>query len=930
MTNNAQKDSERLNFLMQLAKIGWWEADLKNEVYTYSDFIAETLGINYNSCPFSLFHDMIREDFRSRVINELIFEPEAAGIDFPVKTAKGTIWVHTKHTVKEKTGNETSIITGSLQVIDDPEKDNKQEATIHKFNNLLYQQSNISKSLFSFLQNEDIKEIVNKTLGDLLTQFKAERGFIMEYDWKKNVQNCLFEVTTQDRFKVFDKFQNIPLEDTQWWDEQICALDTIAISHIDQIPEGDTLHQDFIKVLGVKSTLIVPLVSNNNEIWGYAGVDTIEKPRNWSKEDKLWFSSQMNVINICMLLRKLKDASQKDKDYFQNLYKHMPIGFMQLKMVYKNDEVVDYDYTVVNKEIELIFETPVEEFLNKKGSQVDKDLNDKLEKMRQVINTDKHIKYDYHIISSNKHCRIVMFSPQKDTIVVLFLDVTETFRIHQALEESEQLLRNIYRSLPIGLEIFDKNGILIEANEKDVEILGMTEKKQYLGVNIFDHPVLPLEVKERMKKGESMDFNSSYDFSRVPEGYYKSRPIKKGAMNLTTKIVPVTGKDNQIQNYIFINIDNTATTNAYLRIQEFEEYFSLIADFAKVGYFKWDLIKNEGFAISQWFKNLNKAPNTLITKDIDSIYEKLVPEDAEAIKEFYRKAVTGEVQTLQREVQVITGDSNKPKWLRCTFTIKEYDPENDTIELIGLSIDITELKEMILAKDKAEALDKFKSAFLASMSHEIRTPLNAIVGFSTLLTEVKEGEERNEYVRIIRHNNDLLLKLVSDILDLSKIEANMFELSNSNINIKELSMGIMLAMRTKETPQVKLLFDESLPDLTLYGDADRITQVITNLMNNALKFTPKGHIRYGYKELDNSMIQFYVEDTGIGIAPENLEVIFERFVKLDSFAQGTGLGLAICKNLIEQMGGEIGVESQVGVGSRLWFTLPYLQKPQYS
>lgn len=802
MANNSNRDNERLNFLIRFAKIGWWEADFRNETYTYSDFIAETLGIDYHSCPFSSFHKLIREDYRSRVLNELVSDKNSEGIIFPLETVNGTIWVETKHTIKEKSDGKLLAIEGSLQVIDNPEKSNSEEAIIHKLNNQLYQQSNISKSLISFLQKEDIREIVNESLSSLLAQFNGERGFIMEYDWENEEQSCLFEVTTHDRYKVIDKFQKIPLKTTQWWDKQICALKTIAISHIDEIPEGDKLQQYFIKDLGVKSTIIVPLVANSNKVWGYAGIDTIKHPRQWSKQDILWFSSVMNMINICLQLRNLKDVYEKDK----------------------------------------------------------------------------------------------------------------------------QLLHDIYKSLPIGLEVFDKNGILIEANDKDVEILGMARKEEYMGVNIFNHPVLPLEVKERMKKGESMDFNSSYDFSRVHDGYYKSRPIKKGAMNLTTKIVPVIGKDNQIQNYLFINIDNTATTNAYLRIQEFEEYFSLIADFAKVGYFKWDLIKNEGFAISQWFKNLNKDANTLITKDIDSIYENLLPEDAEAIKEFYRKAATGEAQTLQREVQVMTEDENKPKWLRCTFTIKEYAPENDIIELIGLSIDITELKEMILAKDKAEALDKLKSAFLANISHEIRTPLNAIVGFSTLLIDIDDIEQREDYISIIQHNNELLLKLISDMLDLSKMEANMFELFNKNIDVKEMSRDVMVLMKEKETPQLRILFDESSPDISLYGDADRIKQIIFNFINNALKFTTKGYICYGYREVDNNMIQFYVEDTGIGIEPQDIPKAFERFVKLNSFVQGTGLGLPICKSLVEQMGGEIGVESQVGVGSRFWFTHPYKRK----
>ncbi|MDL2213231.1 PAS domain-containing protein [Bacteroides sp. OttesenSCG-928-N06] len=922
--SNLQKENDRFNQLMRIAEVGWWEADMVNEIYTYSGVTAEMLSIDYEGCPIPVFNKMIREDYRSRVTHALLTVKEGSfsKISFPLRTAKGDIWVETRQSAKEKDGDKVLTVFGSIQSIEDPEKNHEKEAVISKFNNLFHQQKIISQSLISFLTNEDISKIIAQTLNDMLTQFSADRVFVIEYDWENKTQSCLYEAVSNRQYEIIDKFQNISLELSEWWDEQILQLKPIVISQADAIPDNKLLYLDFFKKLGVQSTMIVPLISSNNEVWGYAGIDTITLPRQWINEDFLWFSSIINMINVCMQLRKSESQIKQDKEYLQNLYRYMPIGFQLAKVIYENDQPVDYEYIEVNEEVERLSGYTSSHLIGRRGSLQEKEAPEELERMIQVVNTNKHIEYDFKIQEKDIHCRVVMFSPQEDHVVSLLLDVTDTHHAHRALEKSEQLLRNIYAGLPVGLEVFDKNGILIEINEKDVDILGFSTKDDILGVNIFNHPILPLEVKERMKKGEKMDFRSSYEYSRVLENYYKRLPKRKGVMNMTTKIVPVFDKNNQIQNYIFINIDETETTNAYIRIQEFEEYFSLIADFAKVGYFKWNLMKKEGFAISQWFKNLGKSPNTLITENIKEVYENLEPEDFKVIDKFYAQALKGDAKKLQREVKVIGKEGESPRWLRCTLVVKEFDPANNNIEIIGVSIDITELKEMILAKDKAEALDRLKSAFLASMSHEIRTPLNAIVGFSDMLCEIDDPDERQEYVDIIRHNNDLLLKLISDILDLSKIEADMFELTNCEISLKALSHNIISSMKIKETEQVKLLFNDKLPDITFRGDPDRIAQVVSNLINNALKFTHKGYVSYGYELRNKNQLYFYVEDTGIGIPAEDLNKIFDRFVKLDTFVQGTGLGLPVSKSIVEQMGGNMGVESKIGVGSRFWFTLP--------
>lgn len=271
---------------------------------------------------------------------------------------------------------------------------------------------------------------------------------------------------------------------------------------------------------------------------------------------------------------------------------------------------------------------------------------------------------------------------------------------------------------------------------------------------------------------------------------------------------------------------------------------------------------------------------------------------------------------------------------RVASSIKTLIPSsNGGLPLIlGISWDITDMKkaehDLIIAKEKAEESNRLKTAFLANMSHEIRTPLNAIVGFSDLMAETEEIEEKQEYIKIIKKNNNLLLQLISDILDLSKIEAEVLDFNFSSMDVNKMCRDVVKVCAMRWGAHVPIIFDKALPECYIYSDKNRIHQVLSNLISNALKFTQDGEIRVGYEMTDEGMIRFYVKDTGIGIKEKHIDSIFERFVKLNSFTQGSGLGLAICKNIIENLNGDIGVESEWGKGSCFWFTLPDNKEPQ--
>lgn len=234
------------------------------------------------------------------------------------------------------------------------------------------------------------------------------------------------------------------------------------------------------------------------------------------------------------------------------------------------------------------------------------------------------------------------------------------------------------------------------------------------------------------------------------------------------------------------------------------------------------------------------------------------------------------------------------------------------------------------AMEKAEQANQLKSAFLANMSHEIRTPLNAIVGFSNMLPEVDDREEMREYTDIIETNTNLLLQLINDILDMSKIEAGTFDFCPALIDVNQTMEEIEQSMQLRlKNDAVTFTFCERLPECMLYIDKNRLMQLLSNFIVNAIKFTKSGSIRMGYRMKDINTIYFYVSDTGCGMSPEQCRHVFERFVKYNPFIQGTGLGLSICHMIVEHLKGEIGVNSEEGKGSTFWFTLPYRKRVNF-
>lgn len=492
---------------------------------------------------------------------------------------------------------------------------------------------------------------------------------------------------------------------------------------------------------------------------------------------------------------------------------------------------------------------------------------------------------------------------------------------YQALQYSERLLSNIFKYLPIGIELYDMDGVLVDLNDKELEMFHIEKKEDVLGINIFDNPIFPKEMKERLKKNEDADFTFRYDFSKV--GSYYQNTQKQGTIDLMTKVTTLYNSEHQPINYLLINADKTETTVAYNKIQEFEEFFELVGDYAKVGYAHFNILSGHGYAQKSWYRNVGEADETPLS-DIFGTYRHFHPDDRALLIRFLDDARKGLTTKLSKEMRVLREDGTYT-WTHVNLLVKKYAPQDRIIEIISINYDITELKRteemLVKARDKAEASDRLKSAFLANMSHEIRTPLNAIVGFSSLLTSTENAAEKELYNSLIGHNNKLLLNLINDVIDLSKIESGYLELRPDWVNLTEL-LDESVAEYAHQVPSgVELLTNYPAHDSLVELDKLRIKQILSNFLSNALKNTTTGHVEVFY-EVDHQSVRIGVKDTGRGIPQNMLEKIFKRFEKLDSFAQGAGLGLPICKLIVEKMNGRILVDSQLGIGTTFIIELP--------
>ena len=483
-----------------------------------------------------------------------------------------------------------------------------------------------------------------------------------------------------------------------------------------------------------------------------------------------------------------------------------------------------------------------------------------------------------------------------------------------------ELLSLIPEYIPLGLGVYDKDGYLKYANDTTLKMFGVTMKDIY-NINIFDDPNITAEDKTLLKQGLNVSFETDYDFD-LCENFYET-PIKGIKKYFVTKVTIMRDPEGNRQGYLLACEDITVKKaqereiiESYKKIKATQKELSLALNAGKLSSWNYNIKEGLFCKFDVHIENIEK-------RSLQSIYESIHPDDRNKFMALL-EAVAHKQELPENRIILRVLENNATDYRYSSFTYSAVEDEAGNIVVITfIQRDITEdiiyQQNLITAKNKAEEADKLKSTFLANMSHEIRTPLNAIVGFSELLTETDDAEEKFEYKQLIETNSEILLKLIGDILDLSKIEVGSIDINRQKLNLCQLCDELYRSFQQRiKNPKVTLKLINPYTKCVANFDKYRFMQIFTNFATNAIKYTPQGEIVMGY-ECMPGQVRIYVKDSGIGIPEEKKNRIFSRFEKLDTFAQGTGLGLSICKAIADATGGEVGFKSKANIGSEFWY-----------
>lgn len=501
------------------------------------------------------------------------------------------------------------------------------------------------------------------------------------------------------------------------------------------------------------------------------------------------------------------------------------------------------------------------------------------------------------------------------------------YRVESARQrESESLAKysNLFNAMPIVYiqmkVIYDENGnpadaLYCDVNSRYERIF--IPREQAIGRRVSELFPFPMtEFMRLIKIAQTENRTITYPY------YYEPRDI----------FYEVVISRSYLEEHIDIFcLDGTALYKTQQKLDSINHKLAMALDVADIVPWKWDLRKGSILC------DVNKSVHGQMLAEAnadqqlevpsESYFAKIHKEDRERVRRAYDDLIAGRKDKVREEYRVASDAGGRwhLDWVEAQATVDQRDDDGRPLNLIGSSLVITPRKrleqDLRSARDRAEESNRLKSAFLANMSHEIRTPLNAIVGFSELMATEADPDQRKEFADLILVNNTLLLQIISDVLDLARIESGRIEIVRTKFDARDLCREVAETFRLQVAEGVVLRLEDSLPRLQLEDYKQGLHQILGNFVRNAVKFTTKGSITIGFSQRPG-WVRFYVRDTGIGIPEEERAKIFDRFYKVDTFTQGTGLGLPICKNIAEQLGGRIGVDSAVGAGSCFWVEIP--------
>lgn len=543
--------------------------------------------------------------------------------------------------------------------------------------------------------------------------------------------------------------------------------------------------------------------------------------------------------------------------------------------------------------------------------------------VERVLTRQIELTTSYEINFQNKGYRFeFLIKPYVNDLVIIYARNLDSLKKN---DESHELINTILDHLPLGVFVKDAedNFNYLYWNRFMEEISGL-KNKTVKGHDDFeiDYEALLSREERRLLDRDVMKTGRAVEMSgkvRTASGEYRSIEVTKFPISLSNgkPLLLALWRDITAKLDIEDVLKRTQTlTKMALHSNDIRTYSCYVNPESQSEY------EDTVIQLNSWNNDANELSDVSLPDFLSRIY----PDDYARSKDAFTRLCRGDVQEVKIEMRVFYPELGDYRWREFCSYVYERDEKGRPLILLGCSTNIQERKYQEInleeAKHKAELADKMKSKYLADMSHEIRTPLNAITGFAELMAFTDSDEERMSYYDIIKTNNQLLMQLINDILDLSKIEADAIKISYETVDVNDLMDSTFASVRLRMPEGVELRLEKGLAECYFGTDHIRLLQLINNLANNAIKNTKKGSITMGYTHLENNRLKFYVKDTGVGIAQDKLDNLFNRFVKVNDYVEGIGLGLAICQGLVAKMGGTISVESELGVGSTFSFILP--------
>lgn len=899
--------------------VGFWDYDTINKTFTFSDSFRYLLCFEHDVVTLAEFSAIIPSNYKY-IIEEQQRQSRTRELTFPVVVRGGLIWVNATFVVQYIDEYNHEHQSGIIKQVESNSTGEESGSGLRL--DLLQKISSLSNLV---LNNKSFYDAMHQLSMGISNSIEGMRIGIAQ--WRGGSS---FEIFDTDTNSLVDENYHLLRHGAKIeskWMQMLCENCQIGIiGNIEEFGEEWKEERKRYELNRMVSVLAQPVMTSEGELWGII-IGVRKTPTLWTDFDKKVMMQISNTVSLALkvyrITQKLRDARavnaiMQDQGLMYIWRWYSTPDFEQKGFFLSEQENVEREFT--NKEFR---DTLHVNDYNKLMTQIRFILQRKAKKISVRVRSKFKDGKNYRWYQVEGRVTAYYGTGVPRIVVGTLIDIDDSVRENEREKRLQSLQTMIFNRIPIGIEYFDRNGKVVFVNEHLMEMYCLDgQRKQSIDFNLFDNPFFTDEIKQQIKTNQTLDFTVNYDFTEVSK-YFETSRTDTAEMNYRISKQYFDGK---FHGYLVVVIDTSQEKAKENKLATLESYFDEIGRFAQIG-ICWLSKDGGGYVSKQWNINFGLHEDSNVVPDLSN-YTQTAADDREIINDLYNQLVNKEIPSLQHDIQVFHPDG-KLHWIN----LQLINYNSCGFEgIVGLSLDITQRKDnesmLVEARQKAENLDQIRSQFIANMSHEIRTPLNAIVGFSQLLTEAPaDCDERRIYTEIIQTNSDILLKLVSDILDLSKVEAGTVEFQYNIEIIPSICNEIYYSMerRAPKGLQFTLLPRTDYDDLEAYCDKTRVVQIVTNFINNAFKFTKEGRVMLWYK-LNAGNIEFHVSDTGIGIEKKNLDRIFEAFVKLDKFAVGTGLGLSICKNMAQQMGGSVGVESSYGKGSHFWLSIPYLTR----